>query len=104
MTTRVSEVIRGWLGWCPNSHAFNVQQARAGRQVIPADVVEPDGPHPGSNPVKKSGFSDWFTAVAIIILFATLVVGGYFWWPFFVGAVLVVGLVYWYLHDVRKAV
>jgi len=49
-----------------------------------------------------AGAPEWMTALAIVILFATLSFGGFYWWPFFVGAVLIVCLAYWYYHHIRK--
>jgi len=48
------------------------------------------------------GTPGWMEALAIVILFATLSFGGFLWWPFFVGAVLVVCLAYWYFFHIRK--
>jgi hypothetical protein len=42
------------------------------------------------------------TTAALVILFATCFVGGNLWWPFFVGAVLIVCLAYWYYRHIRK--
>lgn len=46
----------------------------------------------------------WMETLAIVILFATMLgLGGFVWWPFFVGAVLVVCLVYWYYYHGKEA-
>ncbi|MEI8331310.1 MAG: hypothetical protein WCF90_06650 [Methanomicrobiales archaeon] len=60
----------------------------------PDDVFGRDTLQSGNPPSVKSGFMDWFTAVAIVILFATLGLGSLVRWPFFVGTVLVAGRVY----------
>jgi amino acid transporter len=61
--------------------------------------MQPPGDIRKQNPPGTMG---WMEALAIVILFATLGFGGLFWWPFFVGAVLVVCLAYWYYHHIRK--
>lgn len=85
-------VIFHWLGWCPNSRALEVQ-APLGANNSPAVVRSQ-----GSDPAGNSIFPDWITAGAVLILFATLFVGGQFWWPFFVGGVLIVCLVRMHFH------
>jgi fatty acid desaturase len=102
MLTRISEIIHEWMGWCPNSHALKVRTPHNGNINVSADVAGRDVPQPGDAPVVKSGFMDGFTAIAVVIVFATLGFGGLFWWPFFVGAVLVAGLVYWYFHELKR--
>lgn len=45
----------------------------------------------------------WMEALAIVVLFATLLgLGGFVWWPFFVGAVLLACLVYWYYYHGKE--
>ena len=99
--TRISEIIRDRLGWCPASYALKMKNGGMELPLPAAGVSDVGDPQPGSNPAARSRFNDWFTGIAIIILFATLGFGGFFWWPFFVGAVLVAGLIYWYYHDVK---
>jgi hypothetical protein len=55
-----------------------------------------------NNSRETGGIPQWMSALGIVILFTTLGFGGLFWWPFFVGAVLVVCLAYWYYHNIRK--
>ncbi len=51
----------------------------------------------------SAGFPEWMTSLAVVILFATLGLGGFFWWPLFVGAVLIVCIAsYWYYLSIRK--
>jgi fatty acid desaturase len=90
------------MGWCPNTHALKVSIPDNGNITVSADVPERDGSQPGENPAVKSGFMNWFTVISVVILFATLSFGGLFWWPFFVGAVLVAGLVFWYFHELKE--
>lgn len=98
MITRISETVHGVLGWCPDS---NVQMPRSTSGAPSSNVPDPDVPDPGDYPVGKAGFPDGLTVVAIVTLFATLFFGGNFWWPFFVGAVLVACLAYRYFHASR---
>lgn len=84
----ITEKLQSYLGWCPNAHNLNVQIHPKENATVSVNVPDPDVPQPGDNPAVKSGFMDWFTAVSVVILFATLGFGGLFWWPFFVGAVL----------------
>ena len=44
--TRVSEVIREWLGWCPNGHTMNTKNRDGAGSVFPAGspVVKNPGP------------------------------------------------------------
>lgn len=100
MISRVSEIIRGWLGWCPNSRMLKVQYPRDGRATRTAD--SPDVPQPDDAPETGAGSPDWFAAAAIAILFATLFFGGLVWWPFFVLAVLAAGLAYRHLRARRS--
>jgi hypothetical protein len=98
---RVAEVIRGWLGWCPNSHAHTVKVLQKDRITATGTILKRDTPQPGNSETAEVTYPDWLTTVAIVILFATLFFGGIFWWPLFVGAVLVAAMAYWYFHDIR---
>jgi hypothetical protein len=98
---RVAEVIRGWLGWCPNSNVQKVKVPQSDRIAATSTILKPDAPQPGNNGTVEVTYPDWLTTVAIVILFATLFFGGIFWWPLFVGAVLVAALGYKYFHDIR---
>jgi len=45
----------------------------------------------------------WLESLAIVILFASMLgLGGFVWWPFLVGAVLLVCLACWYYHHIRE--
>lgn len=101
--TRIAEVIHEWTGWCPNSCALKAKNGNMKKTPLPAAGVPDSGdPQPGSNPSVRSRFRDWFTGLAIVILFATLGFGGFFWWPFFVLAVLAAGLVCWYFWTEKR--
>ncbi|AGB01630.1 hypothetical protein [Methanoregula formicica] len=62
-------------------------------------MPQPDGETCTQN---TAGAPEWMAALAIVILFATPGFGGFFLWPFFVGAVLIVCLVYWYCRHSRE--
>ncbi len=101
MTVRISDVIRERLGWGAASRDLKRRNVGRGLPLPSAGFVDGGDPQPGSNFAARSRFDDWFTGIAIVILFATLGFGGFFWWPFFVGAVLVAGLAIWYHNHVR---
>lgn len=63
------------------------------------NIVLSDGDSRVQNPAE---IPEWITGTAIVILFATLGLGGFFWWPLFVGAVLLVCFTYWYYRHIRK--
>ena len=83
--------INSWLGWCPVTRHIMTRN-----NTLKSDVLTPNSPivprNPGKNE-KGNWFEKIFTATSIIILFATLFYGGLFWWPFFVGVILVAGFV-----------
>nr|WP_321351032.1 hypothetical protein [uncultured Methanoregula sp.] len=87
MTHIIADTIRTYLGWCPNARSPGVAIPRAGVLSHTADL--PDTPQPGATPL-VTAVPRWMTAVSIAILFATLFVGGNFWWPIFVLGVLVI--------------
>lgn len=100
--TGIVKVIHEWTGWCPDSCT---RMAENGSMVLPlpsAGVSDAGDPPSGSNPSVRSRFEDWFTGIAIVILFATLGLGGFYWWPFFVLAVLAAGLIYWYFFVQKR--
>ncbi len=88
----ISRKIFHWLDWCPNSRPLEIQ-APVGANNTTAVVQDP-----GSDPAGNSIFPDWITASAVLILFATLFVGGQIWWPFFVGGVLIICLAWTHFH------
>lgn len=92
MTGTLYETILHRLGWCPNHTALQ-QAAPVLKTAGPAPAPEDqDGRQPGTSwhSVELPSFS---TAVAIVIVFATLFVGGNIWWPPFVFAIAVIGLI-----------
>jgi len=82
---QVSEVIRGWLGWCPNAPPVTITISRTGTSLHSGNV--PDTPQPGTSPAALA-VSHVMTGVSVVILFATCFVGGNIWWPPIVLAVL----------------
>jgi hypothetical protein len=105
MKSGFSDTIGKHLSWCPNERNIKTSIPHNGSITVPVDVPMPDVPHPGSNPAEKAGFMDWNMVVAIEIIFGTFgFVGLFFWWPFFVGAVLVAGMANWYFHTVKGVV
>jgi len=89
--TQVTEVIRGWLGWCPHARTLDAQTPRTSR-IGPSGITDPEPPQPGTSPTTLA-VPHWMTAIALAILFATLFVGGNVWWVAFVLAVLVIFVV-----------
>jgi len=79
-------IMRRHLGRCPNSRVVSTCTPVMKGEL--AGFPEPQGQQPESAIQGTIKMLDWFTTVAIIILFATLFVGGNFWWP----AVVLVGL------------
>ncbi|MDD1716459.1 MAG: hypothetical protein LUQ01_05620 [Methanolinea sp.] len=98
MILPIVNAVRGWLGGSPNSRPLEIRIPREGSYDQAAGVLNPVRPDPGSGTAGRVACPDWITAVAIIILFATLFFGGLFWWPFFTGAVLVLCLAYVWFH------
>ncbi len=98
---RVSKVIHGWLGWCPNAYALKAPLNGKRTVAEQPGFPEPETPQPGSSPATVT-VPSWMTALALIILSATCFVGGNIWWPFFVGVVLIFCLAYWYHYHIRE--
>jgi len=48
MTVRVSEVIRGWLGWCPNAPSVRTASLALSTPLVTVNPLEPDGGAGGS--------------------------------------------------------
>ncbi|MFA7695705.1 MAG: hypothetical protein WCX63_09235 [Methanoregula sp.] len=84
--TQLAEVIRGWLGWCPRdcSRIITPPRTQVPKNPAPLQVA----PQPGTAPAYPA-IPGWMDAIAVVILFATLFVGGNLWWVAFVFAVLV---------------
>ena len=93
--TRIAEIMHGWLGWCP--HAGTPQQGVKNPTTITSRTGEPEG-QPGS-PAATMTVPDGFTSLSILILFATLFVGGYFWWPAFVLGFTGAGILVMYVRN-----
>jgi len=86
--TQFAEVIRGWLGWCPNTHALKMQVPAASTGTGLSAATDRESPWPGILP-KSLEVPHWMTVLALVILFATCFVGGNFWWPVLVVIVLI---------------
>jgi len=97
MMHTVSQRLHAYFGWCPNRQGIHVQTRDHMTGRIAPVNVDPEPPRPGTLPATVR-VPTWMNAAALIILIATCFVGGNIWWPFFVGAVLIVCLVYWYYH------
>lgn len=89
--THFGEVIRGWLGWCPGIQAQNVRLPVAGTGAEHTGDADRESPQPGIM-LTSLKTPHWMTATALVILFATIFVGGNPWWPVIVGTVLIVFL------------
>jgi hypothetical protein len=98
------DFIRRKMGWCPNTHTAKLSVPAKGNIPVPADVPGPDAPRPGHILPANMEVPEGLTTISIVILFATLFFGGHFWWPFFVGAVLVAGMAWWYFHTVKGVI
>ena len=79
---------RSYIGWCPHARTLDAQTPRTSR-IDPSEITEPEPPHPG---IAQASLATphWMDTVAVLILFATLFVGGSLWWVAFVLAVLAV--------------
>jgi hypothetical protein len=97
----ISEVLRGWLGWCPNTQVLDIHTSAASTGKEPSEIAEQESPGPGILP-KTLTTPHWMTVTALVILFATCFVGGSFWWPFFVIAVLIACVVCLYYQQYWK--
>jgi len=86
--TQFAKVIRGWLGWCPNTHALKMQVPAASTGTEPTDATDRESPASGLLP-KTLEVPHWMTVLALVILFATCFVGGNLWWPVPVVIVLI---------------
>jgi len=95
MIARISGTIHEWTGWCPNPDALKVPSTGARTGTGQTGIADLESPQPGTSPATIT-VHHWMTATALVILLATCFVGGNPWWPFFVGGVLLAGLVYWY--------
>ena len=94
MTVR-SEIFQRYLGWCP--HAGIPPQGEEKTAQIPRMSAGPEG-MPDS-PAAVMAMPDGFTSLSILILFATLFVGGYFWWPALVIGITGAGILVMYSRN-----
>lgn len=93
-----SGTFRKYLGWCP--HAAGAQDTRIDNQDGPNPAVKKDLPE--STPAAHTTIPDGFTTLSILILFATLFVGGYIWWPAIVLGITIAGLMaFWARSEAR---
>jgi hypothetical protein len=76
MTARLAERVREWMGWCPCAMQHPLREDPGRRPEDPATGRDSRPALPGANQMP-----DGFTALAVMILFATPVVGGNIWWP-----------------------
>lgn len=86
--TQFAEVIRGWLGWFPNTHVLRMQVPAASTGTGLTGSTDRESPWPGILP-KTLEVPHWMTVLALVILFATCFVGGNLWWPVLVVIVLI---------------
>lgn len=101
MMSNISQHLRAYFGWCPNCPGIHVQASDHATGRGATGISDPEPPRPGTIPARIT-VPAWMNATALIILFATCFVGGNIWWPFFVGAVLIVCLVCWYYRHIRE--
>ena len=90
--TCVSDVIRGWLGWCPNAHTMKVPVSGSRSGTEPSEISKPESPQPGTSPAIIT-VHHGMIAVALVILLATCFVGGNIWWPALVFVILVICII-----------
>lgn len=88
MITRVAEIIHERLGWCPNTRIQRVQTPDTRIEPELTGIPDPESPQPDTTPVGLAT-PHWMSAAAVMILFATIFVGGNIWWVAFVLAVLI---------------
>ena len=83
-----SGIFRKYLGWCPHaarSHNTGVNEREGSGPAVEKRVPE-------ASPAAHATVPDGFTLLSILILFATLFVGGYFWWPALVLGITIAGI------------
>ncbi len=97
MMSRVSEKVQEWMGWCPSTMPNSLNED-PGRH--PGDPAENRGVRPGLPEAYQ--MPDRFTALSIVILFATLFVGGCIWWPAFVLGIVAAGILVLYVKSHGK--
>ena len=99
----LTETIKRHVGWCPHNPAPDRQMVASAHQEGAAFIqAKPQLPRQGSREhATRTKTPEWMATIAIIVLFGTLFFGGSLTWLFFVLAVLVACLTYWYLSCIR---
>jgi hypothetical protein len=87
MTTRISEVINKWMGWCPNSQTTRTAQTVITAPPVTIHPLQPSGGRSGSGRIDR-GFSLFFGSIRILIRNRQL-----FWFSFLTGLVLLFNLI-----------
>ncbi|MCX6690835.1 MAG: DUF6159 family protein [Methanoregula sp.] len=92
--TRVSVVIRGWLGWCPNAPAMHTASTVLSTPPVSLHSLEPDGGTGGSGRIGR-GISFAVGSIKTLIRNKQL-----FWLSFLTGLVMLFMFVSFYLIHV----
>lgn len=87
-------LFRKYLGWCP--HAARSHGTGVNEQGVSGPAIEKEVPE--GSPAAAVTMPDGFTILSILILFATLFVGGYVWWPALVLGITVAGILVFRAH------
>ena len=87
MMTRVSEVIRGWLGWCPNADAMRTAPPVIAIPPVNINPAQPDGGAGGSGRIDR-GIKLAIGSIRILIRNRQLL-----WFSLLTGIVMVFSLV-----------
>jgi len=90
-----------WFGWCPNNPGIHAQNRDQITKHSAQKMIDPESPQPDT-PGATITVNNWMAIGALAILFATCFIGGNILWPFFVGAVLIAGIVYWHYRHGRE--
>jgi Flp pilus assembly protein TadB len=88
MIKRLSGTLHQWTGWCPN--AGTLLELHDARKGFP-DPADDEEKQPGTASY-MAGIPAWFTTVSVIVLFATVFLGGNLWWPALVLVIAGAGL------------
>jgi len=99
--TQFTKVIRGLLGWCPNTYVLKMQVPAASTGTGLTATTGREAPWPGILP-KSLEVPHWMTVLALVILFATCFVGGNLWWPVLVVIVLIVCIAHLTYRNYRR--
>lgn len=84
----VADVVRAWLGWCPSAPMVTSRIPETSDLPCSGGIPARDMPPAGRIQIVPVVIPHWMTAVSLVILFATCFVGGNFWWPLMVLAVI----------------